>query len=53
VVESIVGLLNVRSFFGKEKYKLPLTNLRWKTNHRLSEKRLSDFSKGRYCAIKA
>ena len=40
-------------FYTLEKYDLPLHNIALPPNHQFSLKRLSDFSTGRYCAIKA
>lgn len=36
-----------------EKHELPLHKLALPPNHQFSQKRLSDFSTGRYCALKA
>ena len=46
-------LYNTHSFFTHNKCELPLHNLVLPPNHQFSQKRLSDFSTGRYCAIKA
>jgi 4'-phosphopantetheinyl transferase EntD len=46
-------LSNVNSFFTPDKHFLPFSQLALPTNHKFSEKRLSDFSTGRYCAEKA
>lgn len=43
----------LKFFYTLEKYDLPLHNLVLPPNHQFSQKRLSDFSTGRYCAIKA
>ena len=42
-----------QSSFTPHKHELPLHNLSLPSNHQLSQKRLADFSTGRYCAIKA
>jgi 4'-phosphopantetheinyl transferase EntD len=47
------GLNNIHSFFTTDKVILPYSKLALPTNHKFSEKRLSDFSTGRYSAIKA
>ena len=47
------GLNNIHSFFTTDKVILQFPKLALPTNHKFSEKRLSDFSTGRYCAIKA
>jgi 4'-phosphopantetheinyl transferase EntD len=43
----------LKFFYTFEQYDLPLHNLVLPSNHRFSQKRLADFSTGRYCAIKA
>ncbi len=43
----------LKFFYTLEKYDLPLHNLVLPPNHQFSQKRLADFSTGRYCAIKA
>ena len=43
----------LKFFYTFEQYNLPLHNLALPANHQFSLKRLSDFSTGRYCAIKA
>jgi 4'-phosphopantetheinyl transferase EntD len=43
----------LKFFYTLEKYDLPLHNIALPPNHQFSLKRLSDFSTGRYCAIKA
>ena len=43
----------LKFFYTLEKYDLPLHNIALPPNHRFSQKRLADFSTGRYCAIKA
>ena len=43
----------LKFFYILEKYDLPLHNLVLPPNHQFSQKRLADFSTGRYCAIKA
>lgn len=47
------GLNNIYSFFTSDKLILPFSQLALPTNHKFSDKRLSDFSTGRYCAKKA
>jgi 4'-phosphopantetheinyl transferase EntD len=47
------GLNNIHSLFTADKIILPFSQLALPINHKFSEKRLSDFSIGRYCAIKA
>ena len=47
------GLNNIHSLFTSDKIILPFSQLALPINHKFSEKRLSDFSTGRYCAIKA
>jgi len=44
---------NIKSIFTRHQQKLPVDQLGLNTNHQFSEKRLSDFSTGRYCAKKA
>jgi 4'-phosphopantetheinyl transferase EntD len=46
-------LYNIQSFFTPHKHELPLHKLSLPPNHQFSQKRLADFSTGRYCAIKA
>ena len=46
-------LHNTQSFFSQNKNGSPLNNNGLNPNHQFSQKRLSDFSTGRYCAIKA
>lgn len=46
-------LNNTQSFFTLHKHELPLDNLPLPPNHQFSQKRLADFSTGRYCALKA
>ena len=43
----------LKFFYTFEQYNLPLHNLALPPNHQFSQKRLADFSTGRYCAIKA
>jgi len=43
---------NIKSIFTRHQQKLPVDQLGLNTNHQFSEKRLSDFSTGRYCAKK-
>lgn len=43
----------IQSFFTPHKHELPLHKLSLPPNHQFSQKRLADFSTGRYCAIKA
>lgn len=43
----------IKLFSTIEKHELPLHVLSLPPNHQFSQKRLSDFSTGRYCAIKA
>ncbi len=43
----------INYFFTPHKHELPLHNLTLPPNQQFSQKRLSDFSTGRYCAIKA
>ena len=47
------GLNNIHSLFTSDKIILPFSQLALPINHKFSETRLSDFSIGRYCAIKA
>ena len=47
------GLNKIHSFFTSDKLILPFSQLALPTNHKFSDKRLSDFSTGRYCAKKA
>ena len=44
---------STQSFFTSDKYELSLHKLAIPPNHQFSPKRLTDFSTGRYCAIKA
>jgi 4'-phosphopantetheinyl transferase EntD len=44
---------NIQSLFTSDKHELSLYKLGLPHNHQFSQKRLSDFSTGRYCAIKA
>ena len=44
---------NARSFFTSSKHELLCHNLALPPNHQFSQKRLTDFSTGRYCAEKA
>ena len=46
-------LYNIQSSFTPHKHELPLHKLSLPSNHQFSQKRLADFSTGRYCAIKA
>lgn len=46
-------LHKTQSFFSQNKNGFPLNNNGLNPNHNFSPKRLSDFSTGRYCAIKA
>lgn len=46
-------LYNMHPFFTQNKIELPLHNLALPPNHQFSQKRMADFSIGRYCAIKA
>ena len=46
-------LHNTQSFFSPNKNGSPLNNNGLNPNHKFSPKRLSDFSTGRYCAMKA
>lgn len=43
----------IKLFSTIEKHELPLHNLSLPPNHQFSQKRLEDFSTGRYCAMKA
>lgn len=44
---------HIQSFFTSIQYELTLHKLALPPNHQFSQKRLEDFSTGRYCAIKA
>ena len=44
---------STQSFFTSDKHELSLHKLALPPNHQFSPKRLTDFSTGRYCAIKA
>ena len=44
---------NTQSFFTPHKHELPHHGLALPHNHQFSQKRLEDFSTGRYCALKA
>ena len=46
-------LYNTQSFFTPRKHELPFHNFALPPNPQFSQKRLSDFSTGRYCAVKA
>lgn len=48
-----IKINNAQTFFTPHKHELPLHSLALPHNHQFSQKRLADFSTGRYCAIKA
>jgi len=50
---SSINFSSTQSFFTPHKNELPLHSLVLPSNHQFSQKRLADFSTGRYCAIKA
>jgi 4'-phosphopantetheinyl transferase EntD len=53
VISGINEYTNIQYFFTSNQYELPLDKLSISSNHQFSPKRLTDFSTGRYCAIKA
>ena len=53
VISGINEYTNIQYFFTSNQYELPLDKLSISSNHQFSPKRLSDFSTGRYCAMKA
>ncbi|MCE2771724.1 MAG: 4'-phosphopantetheinyl transferase superfamily protein [Saprospiraceae bacterium] len=50
---SCSDFVNIKSFFTSDKQELSLDKLCLPQNHNYSPKRLTDFSNGRYCAMKA
>jgi 4'-phosphopantetheinyl transferase EntD len=53
VISGINEYTNIQYLFTSNQYELPLDKLSISSNHQFSPKRLTDFSTGRYCAIKA
>lgn len=53
VISDTKGIINIQSFFTSHKHELALDELGLPPNHQFSQKRLEDFSTGRYCALKA
>lgn len=50
---SSINFSSTQNFFTPHKHEMPLDNLLLPPNHQFSQKRLADFSTGRYCALKA
>ena len=50
---SSINFSSTQNFFTPHKHEMPLDNLLIPPNHQFSQKRLADFSTGRYCALKA
>jgi 4'-phosphopantetheinyl transferase EntD len=53
VISGINEYTNIQYLFTSNQYELPLDKLSISSNHQFSPKRLTDFSTGRYCAMKA